>query len=876
MVRKKSKQGAHLKGASTSRFNGENKSSRDWLDAEDGTVKAPDPGKTRELLQGLYLFALTWGVGATVTDDGRAKFDVFLRQLLKKEVPDILSTPGAPQPVFPALKLTKGLPDKGTAFDYVFSVERNSWLGWMSTVGTYTVPPGSAFNEIFVQTIDTVQYGYIADILMTHGVPILMSGNTGTGKTILCRDRILKGLDGDKYKSIFLNFSAQTKCDAAHNIIDLALDKRRKGVFGPPFGKKCVIFVDDLNMPQLETYGAQPPVELLRQFMDHNGWYDLKDCTFRELTDIQFVAAMGPPGGGRNPVTPRYLRHFNLTWCTDYSPASLERIFSTILAWHLESFVGEVKTSCSSIVNATIEIYTTICAELLPTPSKSHYTFNLRDIAKVVQGTMQSTPKSVASSKDIVRLWAHESLRVFADRLVEQKDTDWFYALLFKQLQGKFNTTWKDITETDERRLIYGDFMKEGSSEYEVLANMEELIAKTQGMLEDFNAISKRPMELIIFPFAVEHVCRILRIIKQPFGNALLVGMGGSGRQSLTTLAAHMAQFEIFSIELTKSYDRSAWKEDLKSLLRLAGEQVKATVFLFSDTQVKEEAMIEDINNILNAGEVPNLFPQDEVAQVCDGLGPKAKELNLQDTSLPSLWRLFVKQCRANLHVVLCMSPIGDAFRTRLRKFPSLVNCCTIDWFTEWPADALLTVAESFMADIKMEADVRKAVLKMCCYFQDSVSKISKDYFSEARRYNYVTPTSYLELLGAFRSLLVVKRDEISAAKSRYDVGLDKLQSTADQVAGMQAELQALQPKLVVARREADELMVVIERDSAEAQITKDVVEKDEAAATIKANEANQIKEECRPVSPRPSPRWRPRSRPSPRSKSRTSTRSSR
>ena len=217
-------------------------------------------------------------------------------------------------------------------------------------------------------------------------------------------------------------------------------------MYGPPFGKRCVVFVDDLNMPALEVYGAQPPIELLRQWMDHGGWYDLKVRVPRARRP-PVRRGDGPPGGGRNPVTPRYLRHYNVCWLTDHGPASLERIFGTILKWHLEPFGrGQVAHQGHRAVHDA-----DLPGDLgrdAPHPAKSHYTFNLRDMSKVFQGVLQSTPKSVTSANELLRLWCHECMRVFADRLVNADDKGWFWTLLCKQLRETFAKEWDVVTGT--------------------------------------------------------------------------------------------------------------------------------------------------------------------------------------------------------------------------------------------------------------------------------------------------------------------------------------------------------------------------------------------------------------------------------------------
>lgn len=213
------------------------------------------------------------------------------------------------------------------------------------------------------------------------------------------------------------------------DIIDGKLDKRRKDHFGPQFGKKCVIFVDDMNMPKTEFYGAQPPIEILRQFLDQGGWYDRQDNKhpFRNLVDTMLIAAMGEPGGGRQFITPRMQRWFNLIGFTNFDDNQMNNIFRTILQWFFETgkFVQDVVMMEQKIVAATCKIYNKIQEDLKPTPAKSHYTFNLRDFSKIICGICMAGNKINKDSDVCLRLWAHETIRVLGDRLINNDDRMW-------------------------------------------------------------------------------------------------------------------------------------------------------------------------------------------------------------------------------------------------------------------------------------------------------------------------------------------------------------------------------------------------------------------------------------------------------------------
>jgi len=107
--------------------------------------------------------------------------------------------------------------------------------------------------------------------------------------------------------------SAQTSTENLKDLLENKLLKKTSKLYGAPVGKKILFFIDDVNMPLLEQYGAQPPVEFLRQVAE-GGFYDTKKLTFKNVKDMIMISACAPPTGGRNPVTPRFFRHFSMIW----------------------------------------------------------------------------------------------------------------------------------------------------------------------------------------------------------------------------------------------------------------------------------------------------------------------------------------------------------------------------------------------------------------------------------------------------------------------------------------------------------------------------------------------------------------------------------
>uniref|UniRef100_A0A5F8GSV7 Dynein axonemal heavy chain 11 n=1 Tax=Monodelphis domestica TaxID=13616 RepID=A0A5F8GSV7_MONDO len=733
----------------------------------------------REVYEIYFIFACIWAFGGALLQDQLSDYPTeFSRWWLKQ------------------MKAVK-FPSQGTVFDYYLDPKTRKFLPWADKVPKLTMDPDVPLQTVLVHTPETIRLRYFADLLLAKGKPLMLVGNAGVGKTIFVKDT-LAGLSGD-YEVSNIPFNYYTTSAALQRILEKPLEKKAGRAYGPAGNKKLIYFIDDMNMPEVDVYGTVQPHALIRQHIDYGHWYDRHKLTMKEIHHCQYVACMNPMVGSFT-IDPRLQRHFSVFACNFPSVDSVATIYSQIFSLHFQQQAFSrpfLLRGGAALVQAAIGLHQTMILHFLPTAVKFHYTFSLRELSRVFQGILFATPECLKGPQDLMRLWLHESSRVYGDKLIDKKDCDLF--------QKKLLETAQSILV--QQPLIYCHFANGvGDPCYMPVKDWETLKEVLTETLDTYNELNAA-MPLVFFEDAMQHVCRISRILHTAQGHCLLIGVGGSGKQSLSRLAAYICSFEVFQITLRKGYGLQDLKTDLTSLYIKTGAKNMPAVFLLTDAQVPDERFLVLINDLLASGDIPDLFSEEDVNQIVSRVRSEVRGLGIVDTR-ENCWQFFVARVRRQLKVILCFSPVGHTLRVRSRKFPALVNCTAIDWFHEWPQEALLSVSRRFIEEIPgIEHRIQDSVSAFMAFAHTSVNELSGRYYQNERRYNYTTPKSFLEQISLYKTLLKKKQQAVAQRKEHLANGIQKLETA---VAALKGKLASQEGELQLRSQDAEALIAKI------------------------------------------------------------------
>ncbi|XP_008181522.3 dynein heavy chain 2, axonemal [Acyrthosiphon pisum] len=763
-------------------------------------------GQYKFLIKIWFIFCMIWSICGCLSEDGKKKIDVYFRNL---------------EGIFPI---------KDTVYHYYVDNNYCKFQHWEQklSTNTWTYDREVQFSKIIIPTIDTIRHSYLIQSYLSKKQPVLLVGPRGCGKTLNVKNSFLT-MNKSEYSLLNINMTAWTSSNDIKETIDDKLEKRTKELYVPLTGKTMVTFLDDMHMPIKEACGVQPSLELIRHWVDYGFWYDTKKQCPKYVKNMLLICALTQFDKIEHFISNRMLNRFSVVNIPSLEENDIYTIYNTILGQHLKKFDETVSEIGNGLTSMTISLYKHLMISMTPTPSKIHYLFDLKDISKVFQGLLLSNVKYQNFKVPMLRLWCHEVFRVFYDRLVDTSDQKWFLNQINHQLENNYHLSYHDLCAS-KKNPIFFSFLNEEML-YEEVVDEDYLKKFIKCSIKEYNSNSEFvPLDILLFRDYIEHICRIVRVISQPMGHILLIGIGGSGRSSLAKIASWLCKYSIFTIELSKSYGTSEFKEDLKLIYSETGIKNQPTSFVFNDTQIVDDSFLKIINSILSTGEVTRLFEENEFKEIKNALSDNIKNGDKMESS-EAVNSIFIDQVKNNLHFILSFSPIEKSFRVRLRQYPALLNCTTIDWFLDWPKEALLEVASTSLDDLDILATItgeqraygeenegttqdklKSSLASIFSSIHNSVIEYSNRNKVELNRTNNITPAVYIEMIFRYKIILHEKRIEKQNMSIKLRNGLQTINVTNHKINYMTMELEKITEFITNHTKFCDEMFTTISK----------------------------------------------------------------
>ncbi|MES1909576.1 MAG: hypothetical protein MHM6MM_002292 [Cercozoa sp. M6MM] len=776
--------------------------------------------------ENFFIMAFIWSFGATLrVDQERNDREVFSDWVLS------LTEESVPWPEMDTTAETKL-----NVFDWTIDPSGKTFRSWNQLIGpedNYFEPSGDVvIRNIVVETAQTKMLQYFFNLTQKRkdASPFMCVGVGGTGKTVMLSHCLRK----QQSPFVTIGLNAISTEGSLRSIQEQSLEKKSGRIYGPK-ESRLTFLIEDINMPEPSAYGTQATTNHILQHLDYGFWYDIDRIERKEIHDTYYAATMNQTSGSFF-INPRLQDRFISFNCSRPSSEEIKSIFVPLVENYMpfgEKDRDDAHEISKNLVAASIALLEQMSATFKPSSTKFWYLFSLHEIANMTQGLLMMTKP--LDSEQRCQLWKHEAARVFGDKLNGAADMEKFHSLLEATAMANFPEC---ATKEYPRFSVVSDSNNAETEDYHANDD-EKLRVAIESALSDYNDDQRyTAMPLVLFEEAISHVTKIARIFTLPRGNALLIGVGGSGRRSLCRLAAFACGMSIFTLTITRTYSSADLLEDIRGLFVRAGLKNEKICWILADSGYQEEWYVY-INDYLATGKIPDLYTSEDLDGIIDSMRNEAKQAGIPSEDREGIFNLFISRVRRNLKLALCFSPVGPAFRLKCGRFPSILNSTVMDTFESWPLDALQSVARRFL-----DLDDQEQRDKLADHLADvhlSVSKVAVKFKEACGRETFTTPRSFLELISYFKTLLQTKRDSIDLEIERLDKGVATLMKTSRDVKELKADL-------------AQTLKIVEEKSTSASKLIEECgkerahVEKQKEAANVEADKAKVIAEKSEAI----------------------------
>ncbi|KAM9910471.1 hypothetical protein OXX69_004465 [Metschnikowia pulcherrima] len=664
------------------------------------------------------------------------------------------------------------------------------WDSWAASVEHVDLEPNQVLDPgVIVPTVDTVMHETLIHGVINKHSPLILCGPPGSGKTMT----FLKALrSSSNLELISLNFSKDTTPEALLSTLEQHCEYKvtNTGVELSPKveGKWAVVFCDEINLPSVDKFGSQRTISFMRQLVERSGFWRPSDLTWVDLRHIQFVGACNDPNDpGRNKLEHRFMRHVTLVMVDYPGQESLSQIYTTFNRASLKC-APSVRHFSDALTNSMIGVYDATRL-FLTTEKQSHYIYSPRELTRWCRGILDALMNlSNLNLRDLIRLWYHEGLRLFYDRIVEEEHRLWCQELFWSTAARHFPNS--DLESALKSPVLYSMWL---TGQYEPVSET----ALSTFMKERLRVFSEEEMEvdLILFEDMLDHALRIDRVLRQHQGHMILVGPSTSGKTCLTKFVTWMNGMRLVQLKVHSDYTVEEFELALRDVLISCakGDQI---CFLIDESSILEASFIERMNSLLANSEIPGLFEGEEFDSLVKLCATEASMQGLILDTTDEIYKWFTSQITKNLHVVFTMSELQSENRPQINSSPALFNRCVMSWMGDWSDASLGTVAEKMIGEIPLDqsnftvpSQFVSFTKRRAASFRDIVVDTLVWIHREVYLTEVAVPKQFLDFLSLFKDLFTQTERELEQTQRQTNIGLDKLRETVLEVGEMKKVL---------------------------------------------------------------------------------------
>ncbi|KAJ3372368.1 hypothetical protein HDU91_003796, partial [Kappamyces sp. JEL0680] len=703
-------------------------------------------------------------------------------------------------------------------FDVAPDLLAPDWISWKSCVPAINVDAHAlSRHDLVIPTIDTMRHESILYSWLAERKSLILCGPPGSGKTMTLLSSLRKLPDADV---VPLNFSSETSYDLIIKTLEIHCQYHKSShgdVLSPKHEDRwLILFCDEINLPKPDKYGTQRAIMFLRQLIQHGGFWKC-DRGWIQVERVQIIGACNPPtDSGRVVLSQRFLRQSPVVLVDYPAEDSLLTIYGTLARACLKS-QPLLRGYSDAVAAAMIRFYLEI--KSLFTPEKhAHYIYSPRELTRWIRGVHEIIRVAEFVSLEVlVRVWAHEALRLFQDRLADQQERELLYSKLCETAALYFPSA--DLDNALASPIYFSDYLSQSyeSNDREALADF--IKQRVQTFYEE-----ELDTPLVLFDMALDHILRLDRVFRQVQGHMLLIGISGSGKSTLTRFVAWMNGAALHQPVMHAKYSISDFDDDLKVVLKRAGCKGEKICLLLDESNIVDPSFLERINTLLANSEIPGLFDGDELGSLLSSCRESASRDGAAFENHDELYDWFTKQVARNLHVVFTMNPPNDGLSSKATSSPALFNRCVLNWMGDWNSQAFYQVGLEFTSSIDVDQPFecpklyqpsyasiftpfskRDVVLDFLLYVHNQCKIQMSQLSAVQNRSAFITPRHYLDFVSNFTQLYEEKRSQLEERQRHVIVGLDRLQETLTKVQELRSSLAAKSAELEVKSSQANE-----------------------------------------------------------------------